>query len=100
MTRMRWMALGVCLFGLAWAGPLTPEAARAAPALKDRKGLTKEARERLHKRATTLGEQLQGGFERVKIGKDSLTDYLHVIREFCEAQVALAGKRVPVAVRR
>jgi outer membrane protein TolC len=61
--------------------------------LKDRKGLTKEARERLQKRVAALGEQLTGGFERVKIGKDSLADYLPALREWYETKIALADTR-------
>ena len=94
MTRMTRTALGICLLGVLWVSPPGPETARSAPALKDRRGLTKEAREALQKRVTALGHQLQGAFERVKIGKDSLADYLNVIRGFCDAQVALADTRV------
>jgi hypothetical protein len=93
MTRMQRAALGVCVFGVLWVGSPASEAARSAPALKDRKGLTKEVRDALRKRAAALREQLQGGFERVKVGKDSVADFLQAVREWYEAEVALADTR-------
>jgi hypothetical protein len=93
MTRMRRAALGVCILGMLWASPLTPEAARAAPALKDRKGLTKEARAALRKRAAALREQLAGGFERVKIGKEPVADFLQLVRDWYESEITLADTR-------
>jgi hypothetical protein len=93
LTRLARTAVGLCVFGLLWVGPLTLDAARAAPALKDHKGLTKQAREDLQARTAALGKQLSGGFERVKIGKDSLVDFLQVLRDWYEAEVALAETR-------
>jgi RNA polymerase sigma factor (sigma-70 family) len=44
-------------------------------------------------RVVALGAQIQGGFERVKIGKDSLRNYLDLFRDLAEAKIELAENR-------
>jgi hypothetical protein len=83
----------LCLAGLSELGPLPAGAAQAAPALKHPKGHTAASRAALRDRIAALREQLQGGFERVKIGRDSVGEFLAAVREQYEAEVALADTR-------
>jgi hypothetical protein len=47
-------------------------------------------RELQRERVKALEEQLQGQFERVKIGKDPLIQYIEAIRELAEGELDLA----------
>jgi RNA polymerase sigma factor (sigma-70 family) len=64
---------------------LSPDSAKAAP---------KQANQRLRdlrlERIKSLEEQLDGAFERVKIGKDPLIQYTELIRELGTAELDLA----------
>jgi outer membrane protein TolC len=83
----------LCVVLLVDLGPSPTGAAWSAPALKDPKGHTKESRAALRKRIAALQDRLRGEFERVKIGKDSLGEFLAPVRELYEAEVALADTR-------
>lgn len=66
---------------------------RAAPGPKDSKAASDRLRELQKERVAALKEQLQGQFERVKIGKDPLIQYLDAVRELCEAELEIAESR-------
>lgn len=65
-----------------------PPPTSAAPAGKDT--LDGRLRELQKERVKALKEQLEGQFERVKIGKDPLIIFIEAVRELCEAELELA----------
>jgi len=73
---------------VATAGPLS--LSTAAPVGKETKVDNKRLRQLRQERVAALEEQLQGQFERVKIGKDPLIQYIQAIRELAEAELDLA----------
>jgi hypothetical protein len=78
---------GIALvIGLGVAAPLgaAPVGKEAPPPSSGR------LRDLQRERVKALEEQLQGQFERVKIGKDPLIQYLEVVRELGEAELELA----------
>jgi outer membrane protein TolC len=62
----------------------------AAPGPKDPKVDSKRIRQLQEERVKALEEQLEGQFERVKIGKDPLIQYLNVVQELAEARLEIA----------
>jgi hypothetical protein len=62
----------------------------AAPGPKDPKVDSKRIRQLQEERIKALEEQLEGQFERVKIGKDALIIYLQAIQELAEARLEIA----------
>jgi hypothetical protein len=62
----------------------------AAPTGKDTKPDSKRLRQLRQERVEALEEQLQGAFERVKIGKDPLIQFIEAIRELAEAELDVA----------
>jgi len=68
---------------------VSPSLLTAAPT-KDSKVDSKRLRQLREERVAALEEQLQGQFERVKIGKDPLIQYIEAIRELGEAELELA----------
>src|SRR5258708_301691 len=79
---------GVALaIALAAVGPPLP----AAPVGKEASPPSSERLQELQKeRVKALEEQIQGQFERVKIGKDPLIQYIEAIRELAEAELDVA----------
>jgi RNA polymerase sigma factor (sigma-70 family) len=65
----------------------------AAPGKDPPKVDDKRLRELQQERVKALEEQLQGQFERVKIGKDPLIQLIDAVRELCEARLELADTR-------
>jgi|GEM_PF-5556014 len=92
MSRNEVEVFGICTVAV-FIGSVSPGPAEAAPALKDPNGETSQSRKLKLLRVQALRTQLQGGFERVKIGKDSVVDYLQTIRDLYEAEVSLADSR-------
>jgi len=86
MGRAFWFSIAaVTASGLAG----TPLA--AAPAAKETPPpSSSRLRELQRERVKALETQLQGQFERVKIGKDPLIEFLEAIRELGEAELELA----------
>jgi hypothetical protein len=62
----------------------------AAPDPKEAKADSKRLRQLRQERVEALEEQLQGQFERVKVGKDPLIQFIQAIRELAEAELDLA----------
>src|SRR5262245_2386196 len=88
-AHMAWASrFGIALPILFWlmATPLSaaPVGKEAPPPSSDR------LRQLQRERVKALDEQLQGQFERVKIGKDPLIQYLEVVRELAEAELEVA----------
>jgi outer membrane protein TolC len=66
----------------------------AAPVGKEAPAPTSDKLRQLQKeRVATLKEQLQGLYERVKIGKEPLIDFIEAIRELADAEFDLAETR-------
>jgi outer membrane protein TolC len=61
----------------------------AAPGPKEAKA-DKRLRQLQEERVKALEEQMQGQFERVKIGKDPLIQLLHAVEELAEARLEIA----------
>jgi hypothetical protein len=84
----RALQFGIALVLLLWLVgaplPAAPGGKEAPPPSSDR------LRELQRERVKALTEQLQGQFERVKIGKDPLIQYLEVVRELGDAELELA----------
>jgi outer membrane protein TolC len=93
MSRTERAVLGVCLFGVLGLGPISTGPAWSAPALKDPTKETRQARELKQQRVQAIRAQLQGAFERVKIGKDSVIDFLQSVRDLYVTEVSLADAR-------
>lgn len=62
----------------------------SAPSGKEALPSSDRLRQLQKERVKALEEQLQGQFERVKIGKDPLIQYLEVVRELAEAELEVA----------
>ena len=74
--------MGAC--GTAGPLPAAPGGKEAPPPSSSR------LRQLQRERVKALEEQLQGQFERVKIGKDPLIQYLNCVRELADAELELA----------
>jgi len=86
MRRALWIGVAVVTVLGLLQGPLA-----AAPAGKEAPPpSSSRLRELQRERVKALEEQLQGQFERVKIGKDPLIQYIEAIRELAEAELDLA----------
>jgi hypothetical protein len=81
-------------FGLAaLVAFLIPGLTAAAPALRPAKRIDPKVRELRLEQIRALKEQLEGQFERVKIGKDPLVVFLEAVRKLAEAEVDIAETR-------
>jgi hypothetical protein len=72
---------------------LIPGLTAAAPALRPAKRIDPKVRELRQEQIKALKEQLEGQFERVKIGKDPLVVFLEAVRKLAEAEVDIAETR-------
>jgi len=103
---MKLTAVGACAAGIVGLGVVwlptsveepPPGQALAWPALAAAPGPKSATSERLRElqreRVKALEEQLEGQFERVKIGKDPLIQFIDAIRELAEAKLDLANTR-------
>jgi outer membrane protein TolC len=85
MRRASWLTIAV----IAWC--LSGPPLWAAPGAKDAlPPSSSRLRELQRERVKALEEQLQGQFERVKIGQDPLIQYVQAIRELGDAELELA----------
>jgi RNA polymerase sigma factor (sigma-70 family) len=65
----------------------------AAPGKDPPKATSERLRDLQQERVKALEEQLGGQFERVKIGKDPIIQFLEAVRELCDARLDLADSR-------
>jgi outer membrane protein TolC len=65
----------------------------AAPAKEPAKPSSERLRELQKARVEALKEQMEGQWERVKIGKDPMIHFIEAVRELGEAELDLAEKR-------
>jgi gas vesicle protein len=96
MALAKRLAIGVCVCGIVGSGVGLPApgpgSALAAPVPKE-KAESAKVRKLLQERVEALEEQARGQFERVKIGKDPLIQYLNCVHELTEARLELADTR-------
>src|SRR3954468_15199361 len=86
MARALWFSVAVVTaFGLAGTRLAAAPAGKEVPPPS-----SSRLRDLQRERVKALEEQLQGQFERVKIGKDPLIQYIEAIRELAEAELDLA----------
>lgn len=77
---------------------LTSVPTPAAPTGKEAPPSSERLRELQQARVEALKSQLEGQFERMKIGKDPMVQYLDCVRELTEAELELAEtKEVRIA---
>jgi hypothetical protein len=69
---------------------LTSVPTPAAPTGKEAPPSSERLRKLQQERVEALKSQLDGQFERVKIGKDPMVQYLNCVRELAEAELELA----------
>jgi outer membrane protein TolC len=84
MSVARQFCVALVLLGIASVPALAAPAGKEVPASSER------LRQLQRERVKALEEQLQGQFERVKIGKDPMVQYLNCVRELTEAELELA----------
>jgi outer membrane protein TolC len=65
----------------------------AAPGSKDTPPSSERLRQLQRERVKALENQIDGQFERVKIGKDPMIQYLNAVRELADAELELADTK-------
>src|SRR3954468_15875951 len=89
MRRALWFGVaGVTVLGLLQGPPAAAPAGKETPPPS-----SSRLRELQRERVKALETQVQGQFERVKIGKDPLIQYIEAIRELGDAELELAETR-------
>src|SRR5262245_9044347 len=84
MNAARQFCVALALLGL------TSVPTSAAPVGKETPPSSERLRQLQQARVEALKSQLEGQFERVKIGKDPMVQYLDCVRELTEAELELA----------